>query len=423
MRAVKFVGVGAVGFVLQLLTLAALRAAGVHYTLATPIAVELAILHNFFWHARWTWGDRRSAGALDVGRRLLRFNGASGLVSLTGNLVFTMAFVEGLGLPVIIANTLAVLCLSAANFTVANRFVFAMAPDTRVGAGRGRAPGLPPRWQATTRRSAAACTSMAIVLGAARLDAADLGKETVEGWNRYVAQVEARLARERADQSRFLWVDFTTPKDGDVLRRRLRRGEVVVQDAGTESEAAIAIPGAMIHHWRGYVFIPGVSVDDLVAAGKDPTGRRAHKQEDVIASRVLSRDGDTLRLYLKLQRRNIVTVAYNTEHVVTYRIEGQGRASSRSISAKIAELENVGTPAEHEMAVGQDRGFLWRLNSYWRYEAVHGGVIVELESLTMSRDIPLGLGVIVRPLIDRVARESVSRTLGSMRDRFVAQAH
>jgi hypothetical protein len=164
--------------------------------------------------------------------------------------------------------------------------------------------------------------------------------------------------------------------------------------------------------------IPGVTVDELVAAGKDPSGRHAPRQEDVLESRVLSRNGDSLRLFLKLQRRNLVTVAYNTEHIVTYRQLASGHASSRSISAKIAELENPGTSAERERPASEDRGFLWRLNSYWRYEAVPGGVVVELESLTLSRDIPLGLGTIVRPMVDRVARESVARTLDSMRRRF-----
>jgi hypothetical protein len=171
------------------------------------------------------------------------------------------------------------------------------------------------------------------------------------------------------------------------------------------------------------VFIPGATVAELVAAGKDPTGRNAHRQEDVLESRVLSRDGDRLRLFLKLQRRNIVTVAYNTEHLVTYRHVGPGHVTSRSVATKIAEIDNVGTPAERERAVGQDRGFLWRLNSYWRYQAVEGGVLVELESLTLSRDIPWGFATIARPLIDRVARESVARTLDSMRTRFAAHAN
>jgi hypothetical protein len=62
------------------------------------------------------------------------------------------------------------------------------------------------------------------------------------------------------------------------------------------------------------------------------------------------------------------------------------------------------------------------LNSYWRYQAVPGGVLVELESLTLSRSVPWGAGAVVRPLVDQVARESISRTLQALRLRFAEGA-
>jgi hypothetical protein len=66
--------------------------------------------------------------------------------------------------------------------------------------------------------------------------------------------------------------------------------------------------------------------------------------------------------------------------------------------------------------VGDDRGFLWRLNAYWRYEAVPGGVIAECESVSLSRDVPFGLGLVAGPIIRSTARESMERTLESLRD-------
>ncbi len=116
-----------------------------------------------------------------------------------------------------------------------------------------------------------------------------------------------------------------------------------------------------------------------------------------------------------MTRTKIVTVTYDTEHAIEYRRHGPGRASSRSVSTKIVEIEGAGTPSERALPDGQDRGFLWRMNSYWRYEQVAGGVLVELESVTLSRSIPLGLGTIVEPLIDRIARESINRTLENLR--------
>jgi hypothetical protein len=118
----------------------------------------------------------------------------------------------------------------------------------------------------------------------------------------------------------------------------------------------------------------------------------------------------------------IVSAAYNTEHDVAYRAHGSGRASSRSIATKIAEVVRPGEPGEYECPPGVDRGFLWGLNSYWRYQAVPGGVLVELESLTLSRSVPWGAGAVVRPLVDQVARESISRTLQALRLRFAEGA-
>ena len=84
-------------------------------------------------------------------------------------------------------------------------------------------------------------------------------------------------------------------------------------------------------------------------------------------------------------------------------------------------MVNLGEADEYECPPGVDRGFLWGLNSYWRYQAVPGGVFVELESLTLSRGVPWGVGAVVQPLVDQVARESLTRTLVSLRARFAMQ--
>jgi hypothetical protein len=131
----------------------------------------------------------------------------------------------------------------------------------------------------------------------------------------------------------------------------------------------------------------------------------------------LSRHADGLRLFLKLQRQSLVSVGYNTEHDVRYRRHSSVRASSRSRATRIAEVDDVGLPSERERGPDDDRGFLWRMNSYWRYEAVPGGVIVEMESLTLSRGLPWGTRTVVRPLIERVARESIERTLVTLDQR------
>jgi hypothetical protein len=176
------------------------------------------------------------------------------------------------------------------------------------------------------------------------------------------------------------------------------------------------VPLALVHHWRGAVLIPKMTVPRLVAQlqnGAPPT-----RQEDVLQSRVLERRPDWMRVSLKLQRKKIVTVVYNTEHVVTFVRDGGSRATSASTATKIAEVADANTPQEHELPAGDDRGFLWRLNAYWRYQQTGDGVIAECESITLSRDVPSVVKFFVMPLIEHAARESMTRTLVALRERL-----
>jgi len=126
-------------------------------------------------------------------------------------------------------------------------------------------------------------------------------------------------------------------------------------------------------------------------------------QEDVVSSKVLARGQDSLRVFIRLVRHAIVTVTYDTEHEMTFRRRTPTVATARSVATRIDEVG------------GGDRGFLWRLNSYWRYEQVAGGVRIDLESLTLSRDVPALLRPIAAPIVSRIARESTVRTLDALR--------
>jgi hypothetical protein len=253
--------------------------------------------------------------------------------------------------------------------------------------------------------------------------AAELRPKTVESWQRYVQAVEARIDRELASTSSFLVLDFVGPGTSAEERKAILAGEIPVSrmSAFGANAEELDVPGGTINHWRGAVFVPGVTLDQVLSELRSPADRR-HKQEDVLESRVTWLDEDRSHVYLKLMRKKIVTVTYNTEHDVVYKRLGPSKAMSRSVSTKIAELEEAGTPRERERPIGQDRGFMWRLNSYWRYEQVAGGVIVELESLTLSRDIPFLVKLLAKRYINSIARESINRTLLSVRDRVVAAA-
>ena len=129
----RFNLVGIVGAAMQLATLGlAQRWLGGRYLLATGLAMEVTLLHNFVWHQRFTWNDREDGSP--PWQRLLKFQLSNGMVSLIGNLVLTRLLVQGAGLPVLLANGLAILCCSIVNF--ASGELWAFAP----GAGPGVAP-------------------------------------------------------------------------------------------------------------------------------------------------------------------------------------------------------------------------------------------------------------------------------------------
>ena len=116
-RWAKFNAVGAIGVAVQLGSLALLIQLGVHYLLATALAVEAAVLQNYYWHTRWTWKGREGS--------LWRFHLANGLLSLISNLVWMRMFTGGLGIPPLPANLMAIALTSTANFLLGDRWVFA----------------------------------------------------------------------------------------------------------------------------------------------------------------------------------------------------------------------------------------------------------------------------------------------------------
>lgn len=222
-------------------------------------------------------------------------------------------------------------------------------------------------------------------------------------WRAYIEATEKRIDSERAGPD-------------SRVSAELVRGEVAIDEMrNAPGQPSSDVPDGRIHHWRGRVFVPDTSLERLLETVRDPAN---HQQEDVLDARLIARDGPTDRVYLKITRSALVTATYNTEHTVTYRTLGPTIVVSRSEATKIAELEHEGTRSEREKPPGTDRGFLWKMNAYWRYQSVDGGVLVTLESVTLSRGVPWAISPIASPIVNRVARESVARTLRALRARF-----
>jgi putative flippase GtrA len=352
-RWIAFNAVGVAGLLVQLAVVAFLvRVAGWHYLVATAIGVESAVLHNFVWHQRWTWRDRPAQSARTTALRFMNFHLVNGVVSLAGNVGLTAFFSGVAGLDALVSNLIAILACSVLNFAASESFVFQ--PDRR-----RRFMSLP-------------ITAFALLAMSSPAEAGPSGA-TLAGWRTY------------EDQPLLFKVDPPGIADGKI------------------------------HHWIGAIFVPGMTVQAVVDRIQQNAGHESEYYDDVLASRLIERNGDRLRIFMKLRRTNLITVTYSTEHAVEYKRIASTRASARSVATKIAELGDVGTPQEREKSADDDNGFLWRLNAYWRYEAVQGGVIVECESVSLSRPVPMLLRPAANPMVDRVARESLNRTLLGLR--------
>ena len=402
-RWVTFNAVGIVGIGVQLGALIALTEwLGLHCLFSTGIAVEAAIVHNFVWHEYWTWRDLSIRDGRGRWTRFARFNLLNGLVSIGGQLLFTGLYAKTFGMHYAAANLLAIATGSLVNFVVNDRLVFR----------RSRRPS----------RSVGAAALGTFVLGCtfgATAAASELKPHTVTAWADYVDATEQRIRREQTSGHGFLALDFR--EDAARVRALAERGNVRVVQMTTRGadDLRIDIPNGEFHHWRGSIFVPSATLDEVLLELRRPlTGRDL--QPDVLESRVLARKGPWSRVFLKLRRKKIVTVHYNTEHEVEYTRHDTRRASSQSVATRIAELDRAETPLETEKPIGHDRGFLWRLNSYWRYEETDRGVIIECESISLSRSIPSAVRWMVAPLIERAARESMERTLTSMRTRLLS---
>jgi putative flippase GtrA len=420
-RWLAFNSVGFLGVGVQLAILTALASGlGWNYLLSTVLAVEAAILHNFVWHERWTWIDQTFGNGAGRFGRLGRFHVANGAISLVGNLLLMWLFVGMFRISNVVANLCAITICSLVNFFASDRWVFRERGEHMVESRETLDPTCP--WKNRMSSFAIRISLLAVgfwMVQGVRLEAAQLRPETVKAWTAYANVTERRIESELRAPQGFLVMDLQSPTAAAAERSAILAGEIPVTKMKTFDLKGgnIKVPSGMIHHWRGSVFIPGVDINFVLSRVSNPSVEDT-RQEDVMDSRVLQRGSDSLTLFLKLRRVKFVTVVYNTEHAVRYGWRGQTQAFSRSVATRIAEVENANSAAELEKPIGQDRGFLWRLNSYWRYEQVAGGVIVECESISLSRTVPGFLETLIRPLIDSAARESMSRTLGSMRDRM-----
>jgi hypothetical protein len=263
----------------------------------------------------------------------------------------------------------------------------------------------------------AAAVLLAVVDGAALPSRAEkLTTTTANSFEQYVHAKEARSEQELAGGKVFLWIDTLPEPERSKAYASLRQGQVIVRrDLQCETAHCTTIPGGLIHDWVGIVFAPGISVPQAIAALQDYDHDENYYRPQVVRSKLLERSGDDFRVYLRLRQVRITTVVLDTEYDIHYTNLDAAHAYSRSYSTRIAEVENAGEPEEKDRPVGDDRGFLWRLYSYWRFYQADGGVYIQCNAISLTRDVPAGLGWLIHPFIENIPAESLRFTLDATR--------
>jgi hypothetical protein len=227
----------------------------------------------------------------------------------------------------------------------------------------------------------------------------------VANFNNYVDTVENRLSQQHRDMNGFL---------ADEDHARLHNGELIIEELTPASQAGF--PGVLLHHWRGTAFAAGATTADFEHMMRNFSAYPQYYAPQVVQARVLSQQGDHYQIVMRVKQHHVITVVMDTAYDVTFARPNARHGYSISRSTSISEIDSAGTANEHALGPKEDHGFLWRLNTYWSYEERDGGLYMQVESVSLTRSVPTGLGWAIGPFVESIPRESLEFTLRSTRD-------
>jgi hypothetical protein len=222
-----------------------------------------------------------------------------------------------------------------------------------------------------------------------------LTPEATRAFDRYVDSAEAAMTHD-------------APHFPDIIK--LRTGEVRI-DSGSPPED-VDVPGGMIQDWRGVMFIPRATIQKVKAVLQDYDHYKQFYKPEVIESKELTHQGDDYDIFLRLLKRQMwVTVVLNSEYHVRFSQPDARHMFVVSRSSRIGEVVDPDRSLTEEEPPSHDSGFLWRLNSYWRFEETDSGVYAECRAISLSRDLPPALGWMIKGFVSKFPKESMQNTL------------
>ena len=231
--------------------------------------------------------------------------------------------------------------------------------------------------------------------------------ESLRDYAAYLRVAEARVAGILQDQRAFLWAD--TPEK----RARVRQEAVVSEPRNNKGNFAVA--GGTIHDWVGATFISGATIAQVLAPIQDYDNHKNTYGPEVIDSKTIERHGNDFKVRLRLVKRKVVTVVMEVDSDVRYQPLAGGDWYSWAHGTRLVEIADAGGPRERVRPAAEDRGFLWRLDSFWLFRQKDGGVYVECEAVSLSRGIPSELAWLIEPITRSLPRDELVHTLSATR--------
>ncbi len=239
-----------------------------------------------------------------------------------------------------------------------------------------------------------------------------LKPKTLQAFENYIREAEEAMQPSLSGRGAFLWSDLNSGRSQQV-----KQGQIAAQLwAG---DWPVKIPNGLIHDWVGAVFIAGVTVKEVLALVQNYDNHKNIYKPEVMASKLLTHEGNDFKIFLRLLKKKIITVVLDTDHDVQYSSLDEQRWFCRSFTTRIAEVEGAHTTNEKVLQPDTGYGFLWRLYSYWKFDEKNGGVTVECRAISLTRDIPTGLGWIIEPIVRNLPQESLIHTLDATRRALV----
>lgn len=235
-----------------------------------------------------------------------------------------------------------------------------------------------------------------------------LNPQTLEAFDAYILAAEREMEQTLHGTTPFLWSQLLPER-----AQKVGGGQIVAQF--WSGRGPVNVTRGLIHDWVAAALIPDSTIPEIFAVIQDYDNHKNIYKPEVIDSKLIRHENNDFLIYLRLLKKKIITVVLDTDHEVHYRAVDQTRWVCRSYTTRIAEVENAEGQDEQILQPDTGYGFLWRLYSYWRFEKRDAGVEVECRAISLTRDVPFGLGWAIEPIIQKLPRESLVHTLEATR--------